>query len=97
MKLSGTSLPRSLWFEFEVNAVQSSGQCPGASTTFREGLDGGGISDEGAREEFERTFVGGNAKHEGGRRRWSERSTIGLNVGGFNRGGPSDGADVGAG
>ena len=51
MSLSGTSLPRSLWSGFEVSAAQSSGECPGASMTFREGLDGGGIVGEGAMEE----------------------------------------------
>ena len=105
MKLSGTSLPRSLWFGFEVNAAQSSGECPGSSTTFREGFDGGGISDEGAMEEFERTFVGGTRSKEaaegGGRSAvpFVGRGGGGMeaNVGGLKRGGSSAGFVAGAG
>ena len=104
MKLSGTSFPRSLWFGFEVNAAQSSGEWPGASITFREGLEeGGGIGDEGAMEEFERTFVGGTRSMEaadgGGR---SAVQFVGrggggmaLKVGGFNRGGSCEGVVIG--
>lgn len=105
MNLSGTSLPRSLCFGFEVNIAQSSGECPGASTTFREGLDEGGLSDEGAMEEFESTLVGGTRSMEaaegGGR---SAVPLVGrggggieLNLGGFKRGGSSVGGVGGAG
>ena len=72
--------------------------------TFLEGLDGGGISDEGAMEEFESTFVGATRSMEaadgGGRSAvlFVGRGGAGieLNVGGFKRGGSSEAVVVGA-
>ena len=86
-------------------AAQSSGECPGASTTLREGFGGGGISDEGAMDEFDRTFVGGTRSMEaaegGGLRAvpfvGRGGGGVGLNVGGFSRGGSSEGMVVGGG
>lgn len=88
-----------------MSAAQSSGECPGARTTFREGLDDGGLSDEGAMEEFTRAFVGGTRSieaAEGGGR--SAVPFVGrggggieLNVGGFKRGGSSEGVGIGEG
>ena len=88
-----------------MSAAQSSGECPGARTTFREGLDGGGLSDEGAIDEFARTFVGGTRSMEaaegGGRSAvpfvGRGGGGIGLNVGGFKRGGSSEGVGAVAG
>lgn len=105
IKLSGTSLPRSLWFGFDVNVAQSRGECPGARTTFRDALLGGGISDEGAMDEFERTFVGGTRSMEaaegGGRSAvpfvGRGGGGMGLKVGGFKRGGSSGDTVVSAG
>jgi len=98
MKLSGTSLPRNLLLGFDVSIAQSSGECPGASMTFLEGLDEEGASDEGAMEVFERTFVSGTRRVEaaegGGRRALPFVGRGGggmeLKVGGFSRGGSID-------
>lgn len=82
------SLPRSVCFGFEVSTAQSSGEWPGASMTFFDGLDGSwriiedvGIrppEDSGAREAFAGTRrleaeEGGGAREEGAERVFGRR------------------------
>ena len=98
MRFSGTSLPRSRLFGFEVSAAQSSGEWPGSRMIFREArLPGGMIEEVGAIDAFGRTFVGGTRREaaaEGGGRRTPFPGRGGAdilpNVAGFRRGGLED-------
>lgn len=85
--------------------AQSSVECPGARMTFREGLVGGSMSEDGAMDEVESTFVGGTRSMEAAEGGGLNAAPfvgrggggIALKVGAFKRGGSSDWIVVGAG